>query len=215
MAGADELPRVLIALMKGVIYREDDVALWQLLIGLRARVQDYVSVLTLQLEVDESEGYAYLRQRDMGDREGTAAQKPVDGTMKELPRLVPRRQLGYAVSLLLALLRKRLAEWDAKTGDTRLVVSREDIIELVRVFMPAGTNEARISDRLDEHISRIIALGFLRPLKPGQAGGGETGVSQFEVRRILKAFVDAQWLNEFDARLAVYRGIAGGTERHE
>jgi hypothetical protein len=29
---------------------------------------------------------------------------------------------------------------------------------------------------------------------------------QFEVRRILKAFVDAQWLAEFDRRLAEYRG---------
>ena len=27
----------------------------------------------------------------------------------------------------------------------------------------------------------------------------------FEVRRILKAFVDAQWLAEFDTRLAEYR----------
>jgi hypothetical protein len=27
----------------------------------------------------------------------------------------------------------------------------------------------------------------------------------FEVRRILKAFVDAQWLADLDARLAAYR----------
>jgi hypothetical protein len=27
----------------------------------------------------------------------------------------------------------------------------------------------------------------------------------FEVQRILKAFVDAQWLAEFDGRLAAYR----------
>jgi hypothetical protein len=27
----------------------------------------------------------------------------------------------------------------------------------------------------------------------------------FEVRRILKAFVDAQWLAEFDQRLAAYQ----------
>jgi len=27
-----------------------------------------------------------------------------------------------------------------------------------------------------------------------------------EVRRILKAFVDAQWLGEFDARLLAYQG---------
>lgn len=40
----------------------------------------------------------------------------------------------------------------------------------------------------------------------------------FEVRRILKAFVDAQWLAEFDARLGDYRkvleaGDSGSDER--
>ena len=32
----------------------------------------------------------------------------------------------------------------------------------------------------------------------------------FEVQRILKAFVDAQWLAEFDARLAAYRAQLEG-----
>ena len=32
---------------------------------------------------------------------------------------------------------------------------------------------------------------------------GQDGM--FEVQRILKAFVDAQWLADFDARLAAYR----------
>ena len=32
----------------------------------------------------------------------------------------------------------------------------------------------------------------------------------FEVRRILKAFVDAQWLAEFDARLAAYQAQLAG-----
>jgi hypothetical protein len=39
----------------------------------------------------------------------------VDGE-PELPRLVPRRQLSYPVSLLLALLRKKLVEFDAAAG---------------------------------------------------------------------------------------------------
>jgi hypothetical protein len=35
----------------------------------------------------------------------------------------------------------------------------------------------------------------------------------FEVRRILKAFVDAQWLAEFDNRLAGYQArLAGGRD---
>jgi hypothetical protein len=36
------------------------------------------------------------------------------------------------------------------------------------------------------------------------------------VRRILKAFVDAQWLSEFDARLAEYQTqLTGGAEGGE
>jgi hypothetical protein len=33
----------------------------------------------------------------------------------------------------------------------------------------------------------------------------------YEVRRILKAFVDGQWLGEFDARLAAYTAQLAGT----
>jgi hypothetical protein len=38
---------------------------------------------------------------------------------------------------------------------------------------------------------------------------GQDGM--FEVQRILKAFVDAQWLAEFDARLAAYRAQLQGS----
>jgi hypothetical protein len=186
----DPFPRILIALMKGVVYREDDAALWQALSTLQARVYDYVSVLNLQLIVDESEGYAYLRQR-LTAEEGAA---PAEA---ELPRLVARRPLGYGLSLLLALLRKRLAESDVTSGDTRLIVSRDDLVELMRLFTLDASNEARLTDRLDAHVAKAIDLGFLRPLQ-GRA-------DQYEVRRILKAFVDAQWLHDFDDRLAAYR----------
>jgi hypothetical protein len=41
-----------------------------------------------------------------------------------------------------------------------------------------------------------VELGFLRRLT------GDTG--RYEVRRILKAFVDGQWLADFDTRLRAY-----------
>lgn len=107
------------------------------------------------------------------------------------------------MSLLLALLRKKLAEFDANGSDTRLVLSRDDMVELVRVFLPERSNEARLIDQIETHINRVVDLGFLRRLKPGS--GTSSLPASFEVRRILKAFVDAQWLAEFDARLAVYR----------
>ena len=188
---ADQLSLVLVTLMKGVTYREQDAPLWQSLLALQARVRDYVAVLGLDLVLDESEGYAYLRQRP-----------PADG-VPELPRLVPRRQLSYPISLLLALLRKKLAEFDATSGDPRLILSRDDIVELVRLFHPDTSNEARLMDNMNATINKIVEIGFLRRLHGRD--------DQFEVRRILKTFVDAQWLQEFDQRLAAYRGAGAGT----
>jgi len=151
-------------------------------------------VLNLDLVLDEAEGYAFLKSRP----------EPADGdSAPRLPRLVARRSLSFPVSLLLALLRKKLAEFDAGSGDTRLVLGRDDIVDLVRVFMPDGPNEARLIDQIETTINKVVELGFLHKLKP--AGGTTAGPASYEVRRILKAFVDAQWLAEFDARLASYQ----------
>lgn len=175
---------VLIGLMKGVLHAESDPAQWQALLELQARVRDHVAPLGLELLLDESEGYAYLRQRPTTEGE------------PELPRLVPCRQLGYQVSLVLALLRKKLAELDAQGDATRLILDREQIADMVRVFLPEAANEVRLMDRLDAHLNKIVEMGFLRRLRAKD--------DQFEVRRILKAFVDGQWLGEFDRRLTDY-----------
>ena len=55
-------------------------------------------------------------------------------------------------------------------------------------------------DRVDTYINKVVELGFLRRMR-SVAGQSKA----FEVRRILKAFVDAQWLADLDSRLAVYR----------
>lgn len=192
-----DLSAVVIGLLKGVVYQEGDAGLWNALVQLQARVRDYVAVLGLELVLDEAEGYAFLRSRSEGD----------DESMPKIPRLVARRPLSFPVSLLLALLRKKLAEFDASGGDTRLVLTRDEIVELVRVFLPDSSNEARLIDQIETHLNKIIELGFLRRLKPG---AGTSSAAAFEVRRILKAFVDAQWLAEFDARLAAYQAQLAG-----
>ncbi len=187
-----ELSPVLITLFKGVMYRDQNPPLRQALLNLQHRVRDHVAVLGLELMLDEVEGHAYLRQRPQAEDD------------PELPRLVARRQLGFPVSLLLVLLRKKLAEHDASSGDPRLILSREQIAELLRVFLPDSANEARLLDRLDRDIKRVVELGFLRPLHGRD--------DRFELRRILKHFVDAQWLAEFDRRLTEYREHLGGEE---
>lgn len=187
------LSAVVIPLLKGVIYQENDPPLWSRLIALDAMVRDYLRVLDLELVLDEAEGYAFLRSREMDEG---ASVKPA-----ATPRLFPRRQLSFPVSLLLALLRKKLAESDASGGESRLVLARDEITEMIRVFLPTNSNEARLTDQIETHLNKIAELGFIRKLK---ASSSATPAS-YEVRRILKAFVDAQWLADFDARLEAYR----------
>jgi hypothetical protein len=163
---------------------------------LQSRAREYVAFLGLEVVIDEAEGYAFLRQRP-DEHDADAERGP-------LPRLIPRRSLSFHVSLLLALLRKRLAEFDAQSGDTRLILTREQIVEMLRLFLPVSSNEARLTDQIDSYLHRAAELGFLRQVK-----GSEQA---YEVRRILKAFVDGQWLADFDRRLAEYEELLAGDE---
>ncbi len=186
----DGLPLAITRLFKGVVYREADEKLWQRLLELSAQARDYVAVLGLELVLDDTEGYAFLRSSPDAD--------------PELPRLIPRRQLTFNVSLLLALLRARLAEFDTQNSETRLIMTADQIGDMVSVFLPESSNEARVQDQLAGNIKKITELGFLRKLR-GQD-------QSYEVARILKAYVDAQWLEEFDARLADYRAALTGNQ---
>lgn len=175
----------IIALMKGVVYRETHETPWAALGRHLGAVRDHFEVIGVEVVVDEVEGYAYLRS---GEEEVTG-----------LPRLVHRRSLSYPVSLLLVLLRKRLVELESTTSETRLVMTKAQLVSMMEVFLPDSSNEARLLDQLEANIKKVVELGFLRPLK----GEADT----WEVRRILKAYVDAQTLAEFDAKLADYRGL--------
>ncbi|MGH3168444.1 MAG: DUF4194 domain-containing protein, partial [Trebonia sp.] len=125
MTGTEaDLSVPVIQLMKGVVYRDTHDRAWHHLLQLQPQVRDYVEVLGLQVVIDEAEGYAFLRQR------------PVDADDRQVPRLIPRRSLSFHVSLLLALLRKKLAEFDARGGDTKLMLTRAQITEMLRVFLP-------------------------------------------------------------------------------
>ncbi|HET8600501.1 MAG TPA: DUF4194 domain-containing protein [Segeticoccus sp.] len=183
-----------VALMKGVVYRDTHEQVWHHVVRLQPQLRDHMAVLGLDVVVDEAEGYAYLRSQP---------EDPDDPD--PIPRLVPRHRLSFPVSLLLALLRKALAEFDATSGEDRLVLTRDQIIEDLRVFLADSTNEARIVDQADRTIAKVVELGFLRPV----GGAARTRTDTWEVRRILKAFIDAQWLSDFDARLAEYAAELG------
>lgn len=185
------LAPVLIHLLKKVLYQDRDESLFADLLRLQGQVREYFQTIGLELFIDESEGYAFLRQ---------AAQD--EDNPDALPRLVQRRSLPYRLSLLIVLLRKRMLELDVSGAETRLILSRKEIQDMVRTFLPESNDQARQDDEVTGDINKLLDYGFLRRLK-----GDDT---RLEVRRILKAVVDADWIDDFENKLQEYREHGAG-----
>jgi len=192
MSNGHAVASAIIRLMQGVVYRESDEDTWMTLERLGAGVRDHFGAIGVDVVVDDGEGYAYLRSR------------PEEDGDESLPRLVRRRALTYNVSLLLVLLRKRIVEFETTGGEGRLVLTTDQIIEMLRLFQAESTNDARIADQAETTIKKAAELGFLRQLR-GQR-------DHWEVRRILKAYVDAQTLSDFAAKLLEYVGSVATDE---
>lgn len=172
--------RAAIALLRGVVERGRDEAVWQTIVGREEALRDYLSKLGLHLFIDRAEEYAYLRQNEASG----------------LPRLMARTQLSYALSLLLLLLRKKLGEYDAHEGDSRLILTTGEMTELIAPFFPAVTDQVRFADMAARQMQRAEELGFLRRL-PGEDAA-------YEVLPLLRSFITAEWLQDFDERLKSY-----------
>jgi hypothetical protein len=192
MSNEHAIASAIIRLMQGVVYRESDEDTWLTLERSGAGVRDHFATIGVDVVVDDAEGYAYLR-----------SQPEADGD-EVLPRLVRRRALTYNVSLLLVLLRKRLVEFETTGGEGRLVLATDQIVETLRLFQAESTNDARVVEQAETTIRKAAELGFLRQLR-GQR-------DQWEVRRILKAYVDAQTLSDFSAKLREYAGAVTSDE---
>lgn len=192
MSSEHAVASAIIRLMQGVIYRESDEDTWLTLERQGASVRDHFATIGVDVVVDDVEGFGYLRSRTEEDGD------------EVLPRLVRRRALTYNVSLLLVLLRKRLVEFETTGGDGRLVLTTDQIVEMLRLFQAESTNDARVVDQAETTINKARDLGFLRQLR-GQS-------DHWEVRRILKAYVDAQTLSDFATKLREYAGAATGDE---
>lgn len=188
--GALRFSRLLVALYKGVVYRERDEAMWRDLGEFSGRAIDHFSPLGLRLIKDDVEGYAYVAYPPDGE----------DGDTEGAPRLIARRRLSFGVSLMLALLRRKMAEFDTSGEGARLIMSGTEIVEMMRPFQPDSTNEVKLAEKAAADLNKVKELGFVRPLR----NGGD----RYEVMRILKAYIDAQWLEGFEEKLAAYKDYA-------
>jgi hypothetical protein len=183
---APKLPPVLVLLLKGVLYRDQHPQAWHDLEALEAQVMDYFKMVGLDLMIDQAEGFAYLKQAPLDEDSG-------------IPRLIQRRPLGYALSVLCVLLRKRMVEADAggSGAGNRVVLTHEQIVEMMKVFFPQRSNEAFTEQQIEAQINKAVAMEILKPL--------ESNPPAYEVRPILKALATADWLQNIDEAIKAYQ----------
>jgi hypothetical protein len=173
-----------VCLFRGILYRDANPKVWADVLKNIVSLENYFQIVGLRVYIDEAEGYAYLKQ-DVRDEENVDA-----------PTLIRKQQLSYHLSLMCVLLRKKLVEQDAAGSEFRLVLSQEEIKEMMLVFFPGLSNEAKTIKQILADINKLCDYGLLRELK------GEE--DRFEVMRIIKSFVDADWLVEFNQKLEEY-----------
>ena len=176
----------IILLFKGMFYKSDNELAWlELVEGSVGAIDDYFETIGLSVQRDEAEGYAYLKNIEFENDD------------EALPKLIMSRELSYRVSLLCVLLRKKIVDFEMQSDSQKAVVTKEDIIGEMSLFLPQKFNEIKSYKEIEATIKKVEELGFLKKLRSIE--------SSYEIKNSIKAFVDAQWLNEFNEKLEEYK----------
>lgn len=183
--------KVLIQLLKGPIYRDTMPVLWQDFLINKEQVYDYFQNIGLNVFVHDDFGFAFLRQPQTSDN--------VDDD-KALPRLIQQRELSFEFSVLLILLRKKLAEHDNSSSEARVVLDEREIVQMMKIFLPETNNEIKQKKEIDSLIEKAAEMGVLRRMTYDQR--------KLEVMRILAALFDASRLAELQNRIEEYKVYA-------
>jgi hypothetical protein len=160
----------------------EDLQVWETIRVERDYLTRYFRQIGQELIVDEAEGYGFIRQIELDGEE-------------RVPRIGRRQTLGYTATILLVCLREDLARFDAAPGEsTRLVLTRQQLRELVLQFVRESNNQIRDMRTVDTAIRRAEELGFLKAV-----GAAESDT--LEVMRILKARFGPSELESVKERL--------------
>ena len=95
--------KAIVKLLKWIVEHNDSV--WNDILCYQADIQEYISVIGLDLIVKKDEGFAFVKQAILDD------EKTIN--------LVSRRPLRFEVSVVLIVLRQMLEEFEKNPADSR------------------------------------------------------------------------------------------------
>jgi hypothetical protein len=159
-----------VQLLQGPVF-EHEAERWRRVVQSRSEIDGYFRQIGLRLMIDSVEGYAYLEQ-------------VAEDELRELPRIMRRRQLSLGATVYGLFLRQEL---DRAIKDdpavTRVRRSLKQIRELVTEFFPPTNNDTADRRLAVGHLSDLAELGFVHRV----ADSGEGNESEYELTRLLRA----------------------------
>jgi hypothetical protein len=184
-----EYAAVIIKLLQGPVYA-DDKNIWQDLLRWQTAIQEYFGKIGIELIITEQDGFARIKQPETDEYDD-----------KPLPRLMRKQSLSYEATLLAVILREGLEEFDVKASGTKFFLTQKEIKERIELFYNEQTNKSKLWKDLSKPITSLSNTGIL---KLNREDAVNKDNNQYEVKRIIKAFISNDRLEEIKNKLNNY-----------
>lgn len=180
---------VIIKLLQGPVYA-DDKNIWRELMGWQSAIQEYFGKIGIELVINEQDGFARVLQPDADEHDDDP-----------LPRLMKKQTLNYEATLLAVILREGLEEFDIKSEGNKFYLTQKEIKERIELFYKEQTNKSKLWKDLSKPITSLLNIGILKLNREDPANKDN---NKYEVKRIIKAFISNEKLEEIMNKLHNY-----------
>lgn len=179
----------IIKLLQGPVY-VDDKNTWREILGWQSAIQEYFGKIGLELTITEQDGFARVAQPEAGEDE----EHP-------LPRLMKKQSLNYEATLLAVMLREWLEEFDIGNEGNKFFLTQKEIKERIELFYKQQNNKSKLWRDLSRPITSMLNVGILKLNREDVTNKDN---NQYEIKRIVKAFIGNDKLEEIKEKLAQY-----------
>ena len=180
---------VIIKLLQGPVYA-DDKNIWRELSAWQSAIQEYFGKIGMELIINEQDGFARIMQPEADENDDNP-----------LPRLMRKQSLNYEATLLAVMLREGLEEFDVKSDGTKFFLTQKEIKERIELFYKEQTNKSKLWKDFSRPITSLLNIGILKLNREDAANKDN---NQYEIKRIIKAFISNEKLEEIKNKLSNY-----------
>ncbi|MBQ7612346.1 MAG: DUF4194 domain-containing protein [Spirochaetaceae bacterium] len=191
---------VCIKLLQGPIIRKNEQdKTWNLLLRNRSYIDNYFATIGITLLVEESDGYAFLRQKN----------ENIDEDFESLPRLIRKVRLSVEESFLCVILREALDYFESSDDFSEIFTMKEnEIMERLKNYSPEYTDELKFQNKLKQYLNKFEDLGYVENLSKKEFDDSQNERNDiYKINKIIRAIVSPEFLEDFRNKLVEHNNM--------